>query len=75
MKSFTKSTLATALQVMAVIILFGYPGCSSNNNNASKETLPATVNSNNTAVKSKKHQDKLFVGSFTGSFIQTKTGK
>ncbi|HMJ48900.1 MAG TPA: hypothetical protein VK498_16325 [Ferruginibacter sp.] len=29
MNKFTKSSLAMALQVMAVVILFGYPGCSS----------------------------------------------
>ena len=31
MKWFTKFSLANALQVVAVFILFGYPGCSSNN--------------------------------------------
>jgi hypothetical protein len=30
MNRFTKSSIATALQIMAIIILFGYPGCSAN---------------------------------------------
>jgi hypothetical protein len=40
-RRFNKNSLATVLQVMAIIILFGYPGCSSNNE--SKESVQDKV--------------------------------
>ena len=37
MKQFNKFSLAYAFQVFGVILLFAYPGCSSNNKNQSNE--------------------------------------
>jgi hypothetical protein len=39
MKRLTKSTLANTLQIVAILIMFGYPGCSSGK--VSKETASA----------------------------------
>ena len=36
MKKITKNNIAIALQIFAVFILFGYPGCSADNKNDNK---------------------------------------
>ena len=65
MKWFTKFSLANALQVVAVFILFGHPGCSSNNesNKTADHTaliVNETVITNNSSHELKVTLNKLW---------------
>lgn len=59
MKWFTKFSLANALQVVAVFILFGYPGCSSNNESNKTADHTALIVNETVITNNSSHELKL----------------